>query len=144
MGIDMLDKSISKANFKEMAFIFIYLKALNIEANLEMIDLTAKASYTWLINNKWGPDKFWYMMESGWRVWDMVKEYIIITRIKITMIEVIFMKEDGIKMKKQKGFIIGHMNLMQKKRTISWMGMENIILIKQKHNISEILDKTNL
>lgn len=114
MGIDMLDKSISKVNFKEMAFIFIYLKAMNIEANLEMIDLTVKASYTWLINSKWGPDKFWYMMESGWRVWDMVKEYIIITRIKITMIEVIFMKEDGIKMKKQKGSIIGHLNLMRK------------------------------
>lgn len=44
----------------------------------------------------------------------MVKEYIIITRIKITMIEVIFMKEDGIKMKKQKGSIIGHLNLMRK------------------------------
>lgn len=42
----MLDKSISKVNFKEMAFIFIYLKAMNIEANLEMIDLTVKASYT--------------------------------------------------------------------------------------------------
>ncbi len=114
MGIDILDKWINKASFKEMAFIFIYLKAMNIVANLEMIGLMAKADYIWLIDNKWGPDRFWFMMESGWRVWGMVKEYIIIIRIKIIMIEVIFMREDGIIMKKQKEFIIGHLSLMQK------------------------------
>lgn len=73
-------------------------------------------------------------MENGLMAWGMAKEYIIITRIKIIMIEVIFMMEDGIIMKNQKGFIIGRHSLMQKLWIISWMEMGNIILMKQKHN----------
>lgn len=54
------------------------------------------------------------MMESGWMVRGMAKEYTIITRIKTIMIEVIFMMEDGIITKRQKGFIVGHQSLMLK------------------------------